>query len=419
MSEQLSDKQQEPMEPEPVPAARPRRSRFFRLLLAIALCSGGAYAAYTYVGARPSAAAVPPAAPTPPTPVNAAQAQLGNVPIRVTGLGTVQPFNSVTVKPRVSGQIKDIVFTEGQTVHANDVLAHLDPSALVGPLHQAEANLAKDQALLANTQADLQRISQLAQKGFASSQTLETQKAQIAQTEAMILVDKAAIESAQTQLDYATISSPIDGVAGIRMIDEGNMITPSDPGIVTINQLEPISVVFTVPSEAIGDWPVGAPASAVAITALAANDDRPLGSGTLSLVDNHIDPATATIRLKATFPNKDHQLKPGQFVKALFQSALLSQATSVPSTAVQQSTNGTYVYLIKPGDSTLVQQPVKVKRVAGDVTVIASGLSAGDTVVTDGQYSLKPGMKVSALSDSAVSQNAAAPPAIVATSQTP
>lgn len=406
MLEQTPDKPHEPLAQQTLPAEKFRKSRSLRLMFAIVLLGGSSFAIYAYSSARPSdAVALATVAPAPPIVVKAAQAQLGNVPIRVTGLGTVQPFNSVTVKPRANGQINDIVFTEGQMVHAHDVLARLDPKPFLGPLHQAEATLAKDQAQLTNAQADLQRVSSLAQKGFATGQVLDTQKAQIAQTEATILADKAAIENAQTQIDYTTITSPIDGVAGIRMIDAGNMITSTDLGIVTINQLEPISVVFTVPADAVADWPVGTPASAISVTALAANDSRMLDTGTLSLVDNHIDPATATIKLKATFPNKDHQLKPGQFVSALFQSVLLSEATSVPSSAVQQSANGTYVYLVKPEDSTLVQRQVTVKRVAGDVTVIASGLNAGDTVVTEGQYSLKPGMKVS--TQSAGSQDAA------------
>jgi multidrug efflux system membrane fusion protein len=328
------------------------------------------------------------------------------VPIYVTGLGTVQPLNSVTVKPRVSGQIGDIVFTEGQLVHAGDDLAHIDPRPFLSPLHQAEANLAKDQAQLNNTNTDLQRITSLAQKGFATGQSLDTQKFQLAGLQATILADQAAIETARTQFDFATITSPITGIAGIRMIDAGNMITPSDPGLVVINQLEPISVVFTVPSEAIGHWAVGRPTSVVPVTARSPDNARLLASGDLSLVDNHIDPTTATIKLKATFPNKDHVLKPGQFVNASIQSLLLSDVVTVPSSAVQQSTTGSYVYLVQP-DMTLAQRPVTVARVAADTTIIASGLNAGDTVVTDGQYSLKPGLKVSVLPSDAGPQRVA------------
>ena len=338
--------------------------------------------------------------------VKAAQAKTQNVPIYVTGLGTVQPFNSVTVKPRVSGQISDIVFTEVQLVHAGDELAHIDPRPFLSPLHQAEANLAKDQAQLNNTNADLQRITSLAQKGFATGQSPDTQKFQVAGLQATILADQAAIETARTQFDFATITSPISGIAGIRMIDAGNMITPSDPGLVVINQLEPISVIFTVPSEAISHWAVGRPTSIVPVTARSPDNVRMLGTGDLSLVDNHIDPTTATIKLKATFPNNDHVLKPGQFVNASIQSLLLSDVITVPSSAVQQSTNGSYVYLVQP-DMTLAQRPVTVARVAGDTTIIASGLSAGETVVTDGQYSLKPGLKVSILPNDAGPQRVA------------
>ena len=373
----------------------------------LVVLGGGAYGAYANSHHEPTAAGAPAsAAVIPALGVKTTQAKIQNVPIYVTGLGTVQPFNSVTVKPRVSGQISDIVFTEGQLVHAGDELAHIDPRPFLSPLHQAEAVLAKDQAQLNNTNIDLQRITSLAQKGFATGQSLDTQKSQLAGLQATILADQAAIETAKTQLDFATITSPLSGIAGIRMIDAGNMITPSDPGLVVINQLEPISVVFTVPSEAISDWAVGRPTSIVPVTARSPDNARMLGTGDLSLVDNHIDPTTATIKLKATFPNKDHLLKPGQFVNASIQSVLLPDVVTVPSSAVQQSTSGSYVYLVQP-DMTLAQRPVAVARVASDTTVIASGLSAGNTVVTDGQYSLKPGLKVSLLPSDAGPQKVA------------
>jgi multidrug efflux system membrane fusion protein len=392
------------------PAVEPPRRKHHRLrtIVILILLGGTAYGAYTNIhhGATAAVASVPSASGTAILGVRTAQAKIENVPIYVTGLGTVQPFNSVTVKPRVSGQISDIVFTEGQLVHAGDELAHIDPRPFLSPLHQAEAILAKDQAQLNNTNIDLQRITSLAQKGFATGQSLDTQKSQLAGLQATILADQAAIETARTQLDFSTITSPISGVAGIRMIDAGNMITPSDPGLVIINQLEPISVVFTVPSEAIGHWAVGQPTSIVPVTARSPDNTRMLGTGDLSLVDNHIDPATATIRLKATFPNRDHLLKPGQFVNASIQSLLLSNVVTVPSSAVQQSTSGSYVYIVQP-DMTLAQRPVTVARVAGDTTVIASGLNAGGTVVTDGQYSLKPGLKVSTLPSDAGPQKVA------------
>jgi multidrug efflux system membrane fusion protein len=389
--------------------ALPRRKRH-RLwtVVILAIVGGGAYGAYANIqhAATAAGAPTPSASATPVLGVKTTQAKIQNLPIYVTGLGTVQPFNSVTVKPRVSGQISDIVFTEGQLVHSGDVLAHIDPRPFLSPLHQAEAILAKDQAQLNNTNTDLQRITSLAQKGYATGQSLDTQKSQLAGLQATVLADQASIETAKTQLDFATITSPISGIAGIRMIDAGNMITPSDPGLVVINQIEPISVIFTVPSEAISHWAVGRPTSIVPVTARSPDNARMLGTGDLSLVDNHIDPATATIRLKAMFPNKDHLLKPGQFVNASIQSLLLSDVVTVPSSVVQQSTSGSYVYLVQP-DMTLAQRQVTVARVAGDTTVIASGLSAGDTVVTDGQYSLKPGLKVSFLPSDAGPQRVA------------
>src|ERR1700737_81834 len=287
--------------------ALPRKHRRLRTIVILALVGGAAYGAYANIHHEATAAGAPTpsASPTPVLGVKTTQAKIQNVPVYVTGLGTVQPFNSVTVKPRVSGQISDIVFTEGQLVHAGDELAHIDPRPFLSPLHQAEAILAKDQAQLNNTNIDLQRITSLAQKGFATGQSLDTQKSQLAGLQATILADQAAIETARTQLDFSTITSPITGIAGIRMIDAGNMITPSDPGLVVINQLEPISVVFTVPSETIGHWAVGRPTSIVPVTARSPDNVRLLATGDLSLVDNHIDPTTATIKLKATFPNND------------------------------------------------------------------------------------------------------------------
>ncbi len=371
----------------------PRRRRV-RSLLLLALLGAAGYGAYAYTTTHPGLPApVTSAAKAPPVVVQTVQATMQDVPIEVTGLGTVQPFNSVTVKPRVSGQISDIVFTEGEVVRAGDVLAHLDPRPFLAPLHQTQATLAKDQAQLKNTGADLQRTTSLAQNGYATGQALDTQKSLLSGLQATIVADQANIESNQTQLDYATIASPISGVAGIRMIDAGNIITPSDPGLVVINQLEPISVVFSIPSESIGHWAVGRPTATVPVAALTPDGARTLGQGSLSLVDNHIDPTTATIKLKATFPNTDHLLKPGQFVNARMQTLLLHNALTVPSSAVQQSTAGPYVYLVQ-ADMTLAQRPVTVTRTASDRAIIGSGVGAGDVVVTDGQYSLKPGMTV-------------------------
>lgn len=234
----------------------------------------------------------------------------------------------------------------------------------------------------------------LAQSGYATGQALDTQKSQMSVQQAQIEADQAAVENARTQLDFTTITSPLTGITGLRLVNSGNMITPSDPGLVTINQLEPIAVVFSVPSEAIGHWAVGQPDVAVPVTALSPDGQRTIGTGTLSLVDNHIDATTATIKLKASFPNTDHRLKPGQFVNARMQSVLLHNVLTVPSGAVQDGTAGPWVYLVQ-SDGTLAQRPVKVDRVVGDRTVIGSGLATGDAVVAAGQYSLKPGMAVS------------------------
>lgn len=377
--------------------ARPRTvpvlSLGLSLGLALAVAAGGGWAWSHRDGATSRPAGQAAARQAEPPHVDTAVTSRGDVPVQVTGLGTVQPFNTVTVKPRVSGQIRDIAFTEGQMVHAGDVLAHIDPKPFLPALHQAEANLDKDQAQLRNATADLKRTTSLAQSGYATGQALDTQKSQQSVLQAQIEADQAAVESSQTQIDFTTIASPISGIAGLRLVDAGNMIATSDPGIVTINQLEPIAVVFSVPSEAIGHWAVGRPEAVVPVTALSPDGRRTLAMGSLSLVDNHIDPMTATIRLKASFPNADRRLKPGQFVNARMRSALLEDVLSVPSAAVQEGTSGPWVYLVQP-DGTLAQRTVSVDRVVGDRSVIASGLDAGDAVVTSGHYSLRPGMAV-------------------------
>lgn len=325
--------------------------------------------------------------------VAAARAERQDVPVEVTGLGTVQPLNSVTVKPRIGGQIVEIAFKEGQSVKAGDVLARLDPRPFQAPLQQAKATLAKDTAQLGGIAEDLKRTTSLARNGWATGQALDSQKAQHAGLAATIQSDEAAIANAQLQLDYATVTSPIDGVVGIRMIDTGNVIATGDPGIVVVNQLDPISSIFTVPAETVADWPVGSPAGVIPVTALSADTTKVLASGSLALVDNKIDPATATIKLKATFPNPSGVLKPGQFVNVRLRSEMLRDVVAVPAGAVQGAASGAFAYLVG-ADGTLAQRKITVSRTVGGTAVIAAGLSAGDVVVTSGQYGLKAGMKV-------------------------
>jgi multidrug efflux system membrane fusion protein len=316
-----------------------------------------------------------------------------SVPVFLTGLGTVQAFNTVTVKPRVGGQIIDLPFVEGQELRQGAVVAHIDPRPYAAALRQAEGVTAKDEAQLANAELDLTRSTNLAQKGYATTQALDTQKAQVAGFKAAIDSDKAAVESAQTQLDYATVKSPIAGVPGLRMVDAGNVIAPTDPGIVVITQIEPITVVFTLPEDAIRALPVGRPSETLAVDALARDNITVLAHGTLSLVDNRIDPTTGMARLKATFPNTNHALKPGQFVNARLTLETLTDAMTLPAMSVQTDQQGQYVYVIRR-DGTVEQRRIHVARNAGSLVVVAGGLQADENVVLDGQYGLKPGTKV-------------------------
>lgn len=365
-----------------------------RLALFIAL---GAIAASCLIWATSkSTAGLPPTTGSmerPGVPVTAVTVTRRNVPIFLTGLGTVQAFNTVTVKPRVGGQIIDLPFVEGQELQQGAVVAHIDPRPYAAALRQAEGVTAKDEAQLANAELDLTRSTNLAQKGYATTQALDTQKALVAGFKAAIESDKAAVESAQTQFDYATVKSPIAGVPGLRMVDAGNVVAPSDPGIVVITQIEPITVVFTLPEDAIRPLPVGRPTETFAVDALARDNTTVLARGTLSLVDNRIDPTTGMARLKATFPNTDRALKPGQFVNARLKLETLTSAMTLPAMAAQTDQQGQYVYVIRR-DGSVEKRRIHVARNTGDLVVVAGGLQADEEVVLDGQYGLKPGAKV-------------------------
>jgi membrane fusion protein, multidrug efflux system len=398
-----------------MPNAQSRRlSRKARLALFIAV---SAVAAPILIWATSkSTAGLPPATGSverPGVPVTAVTVTRRNVPVFLTGLGTVQAFNTVTVKPRVGGQIIDLPFVEGQVIQQGAVVAHIDPRPYAAALRQAQGITAKDEAQLANAELDLTRSTNLAQKGYATTQALDTQKAQVAGFKAAIESDKAAVESAQTQLDYATVKSPIAGVPGLRMVDAGNVVAPSDPGIVVITQIEPITVVFTLPEDAIRPLPVGRPTGTFAVDALARDNTTVLAHGTLSLVDNRIDPTTGMARLKATFPNTDRALKPGQFVNARLKLETLTDAMTLPAMAVQTDQQGQYVYVIRH-DGSVERRRIHVTRNTGGLVVVAGGLQADENVVLDGQYGLKPGIKaaIQANAQNVDSRGAAALPGL-------
>jgi multidrug efflux system membrane fusion protein len=361
--------------------------------IAGAFALGGLGSAVRFWAGEPASAQAPPP-PPPAIPVEAGIAATADVPIAETGLGNVQAFNTVTVKVRVDGELQKVDFTEGQMVKAGDLLAQIDPRPFQAALDQAIAKKAQDEAQLGNAKVNLQRDENLVVHQFATQQTVDNEKAQVAQLEAAIQGDDAAIENARVQLGYTTIVSPISGRTGIRLIDQGNIVHATDTsGIVMLTQLQPISVIFTLPEDdlpAVSDAEANGP---VTVTALNRDDKSALDKGTLALVDNQIDQATGTMRLKATFPNLNNRLWPGQFVNIRLLLRTDHNVLTVPSGAIQHGASGLYVYRIKQ-DSTVELQPIEVGPNGDHAMVVIAGLQAGDRVVTNGQYRLQPGAHV-------------------------
>jgi multidrug efflux system membrane fusion protein len=336
-----------------------------------------------------------PGGPTGPVPVVAAEVGKKDVPIFLDGLGTVQAFNSVTIRSRVDGQLDKIAFTEGQEVKAGDLLAVIDPRPFQSGLAQAEAKARQDEAQLANAQAILARNTELLKKGALDKQTFDTSKFQADQLQAAVQADRSALENAQTQLSYTQIKSPIAGRVGVRQVDAGNIIHAGDPnGLVVITQLRPISVVFTLPQQELQSvLEKSGEGTALPVRVFDRGNTRALGEGTLAVIDNQIDQGTGTVKLKATFPNEDQRLWPGQFVNARLLLTTRKGGTVVPSSAVQRGPNGTYAYVIK-ADKTVEMRAIKVIQSEANEALIENGLTPGEQVVVDGQYKLQPGSQV-------------------------
>jgi multidrug efflux system membrane fusion protein len=363
-----------------------------KLRLVVAIIAVLATASIWYWHSRVPAATA--AITTPPIPVDTAAVSRSDVPIYLEGLGTVQAFNTVTVTTRVDGQMQSIKFSEGQDVNAGDVLAQIDQRPYQATLDQAVATKAKDEATLANAKLDLQRYTTLVRQDSASKQTFDTQKALVAQLEAQVQMDQAAIDSAKTNLDYTAIRSPIDGRTGIREVDAGNnLLAASNTPIVVITQMRPISVVFTLPEE---DLPQVSNAMAAGpLTAIAVSRDgkTELDRGTLAVLDNEIVQATGTLKLKATFPNANEKLWPGNFVNVRLLVETEKNVVTIPSTAVQRGPNGVFAYVVRP-DRTVSIRPIAVQQFAGGTAVVENGLQAGETVVSAGQYRLQDGAQI-------------------------
>jgi len=320
-------------------------------------------AAWYFVARDAGRAALPKPAVETAIPVVVQQVERRNFLVTLSGLGTVSAFNTVVVRSRVDGRIDAIGFEEGQEVNKGDILARIDPRPFEASLRQTAANLKKDQAMLANARADLARTTELVTRQYASRQALDTQTAAVNQFEAAVEADQAQIDNARVQLDYATVTAPISGRTGIRRIDAGNIIHANDPGgIVVLTQLDPISVIFTLPEihlAAVNAAIARSGTTRLRVTALSRDRETALGDGELMLVDNVIDQSTATMKLKAVFANPEHRLWPGQFVVARLSTETRADVVVVPVPAVQRGPDGPYVFVIKP-DQTVEMRPVTV-----------------------------------------------------------
>jgi multidrug efflux system membrane fusion protein len=351
-----------------------------------ALATGGA----VMLARSPRTTRAVPSVAAPAVPVVAGTVKSSDVPIYLSGIGNVEAYNTVIVRSQIQGQLTQIPFTEGQTVHPGDLLGQIDPRPYQAQLDQATANRDRDQAQLANAKANLQRYLPLLAKGFATPQLVDTQKAQVAQLVAAVKSDEAVIESAQTLLSYTRLTAPIDGVTGIRQIDIGNVIHPTDPnGLVVVTQLQPISVIFTLPEADLPQIQQQMAKGPLTVLAYSQDNKIKLDQGTLGLVDNEIIQTSGSVRLKANFPNPAHLLWPGELVNLRLLVETRSQGLTVAAPVVQQGPQGTYAYVIKP-DNTVESRPVTVAQISEGQALIDSGLKAGEQVVVDGQSKLQP-----------------------------
>jgi len=369
--------------------------RLTALILAVVVGGGGAV--YWYRGGFEAADAGR-AARAPgraPVSVSVAIAARRDLPIYLTGLGTVQPSLSVGIHSQVDGKLQEVLFTEGQHVKKGDLIAKIDPRLFKAALDQAKAKKAQDEALLGSAQKDLTRFKTLALKSFESQQNVDLQQGKVDQLTAALDADDAAIETAQTQLDYTTITAPSDGRIGVRLVDPGNVVRASDAGpIATLMLAQPAAVMFTLPSRVLDDVRQAMDRGPIEVIAYDQDNRLSLSTGKLLLVDNAVDQATATIRLKAIFPNADDRLWPGEFVNARLLLETRSNVVAVPASAIQRGPQGLFVWIVTANDTAVVRQ-IQVGPTSGDLIIVTSGLNDGDRVVTDGQYKLQTNAPVS------------------------
>lgn len=331
-----------------------------------------------------------------PIPVTAVAATRENVVLNLDALGTVQALNTVSVRPQVGGQIEAILFKEGQEIAKDDVIARIDARSYQAQLDQAVAKKKQDEAQLGGARSTLKRYEDLIQRNFVAAQDLENQRHTVRQLEALVSSDDAAIANARVQMGYTTIRAPIAGLAGIRQVDVGNLVQGSQSeAIVVLTQVHPINVVFTLPEQQLER--VRAAGADLKVRARDRADNRVVAQGRLSVIDNQIDATTGTFKLKAEFDNTDNGLWPGQFVNVRLEVGELADAVTIPTQALQRGPDGSYVYLVTDDASVTVQTVKPGSEAPGGKTVILEGLQAGQRVVSEGQFRLKPGAKVLAL----------------------
>jgi multidrug efflux system membrane fusion protein len=371
------------------PSARPGRTAALAVA-ALAVAAGG----YWLLGRQAHADSPPPRRV--PVPVTSTKVRALDVPVFRTGVGSVVAAQSVTVRPRVDGQLESVAFSEGQDVTAGQVLLQIDPRTLQAQLAQAQAQKARDEAQLGNARADLKRYTTLIGEDAATQQQVDTQTALVAQLGAAVQTDAAQVSYAQIQLGFTTIRAPISGRVGARLVDPGNIVHAADPGgLLVINQVDPIAVVFTLPEDVVPEIHRAQQGSRapLAVFAYRRGGDEPLAAGKLVLINNQIDTASGTVQLKAMFGNAGHALWPGQYVNVRLVLGRREQALTVPAAAVQRSPDGVYVYVVND-DGTVRAQPIAVAQIQDGLAVVEKGLAAGERVVVDGQYKLKSGASV-------------------------
>jgi multidrug efflux system membrane fusion protein len=408
---------------EPEVVGRPRTRRWLTAALCVLVLAGIGYTIWFWPAANTDQAGqgARNRNANQPIPVLVVPAEQKDVPIYLDALGTVQAFNTVTVKAMVDGPLNTVNFAEGQDVTKGELLAQIDPRTYQAAYDQAVAKKAQDEALLANARLDLARYIKLAANNYTSAQQADTARAQVAQDEAQVRQDQAQIDNARTQLGYTTITSPLDGRTGMRQVDAGNIVHASDTtGLVVITQLQPISVMFTLPQQTLGQvakamsqrpakvlaFPQGATGSGVG----------PLDTGTLSVLDNQVDPTTGTIKLKATFPNPERRLWPGAFVGVQIQVDTATNAVVVPPAAVQRGPRGAYVYVINP-DNSVARRDVQLGHEDEQTSIVTAGVKPGDRVVVDGASRLNESSKVTIVQPAAGGGPASDQPAAPGTRQ--